>query len=103
MKIIFELPSDYSEAIADITNQCADRYISEEKENLSGDQIIAIIAIAAPIVWSLIEKYLPDKKITIEAQLDDNTTVTLSERSVERAMMKYRHIRAEWEELNKDN
>lgn len=99
MTIIFNIPSDYDEALEDIKTQCAGLFIEEKHESLSGDQIIAIVAIAAPIVWNLIEKYLPDKKITIEVKIDDNTTVTISERSVGRAMQKYRQIKADWEKL----
>lgn len=101
MKVIFEMPVDYRMAYADITAQCGDLCNCEEKENLSGDQIIAIIAIAAPIVWELVTKYLPDPQITIACQLDERTTITVSERSVERAMMKVARIKAEWEKTNK--
>ena len=101
MKFIFEMPADYRAAYADITAQCGDLCSCEEKENLSGDQIIAIIAIAAPIVWDLVKKYLLDPQITIEVQLDEQTTATVSERSYERAMMKVERIKAEWEKRNK--
>lgn len=101
MKVIFEMPVAYRIAYADITTQCGDLYDCEEKENLSGDQIIAIIAIAAPIVWELVTKYLPDPQITIEFQLDEQTTITVSERSVKRAKMKVERIKAEWEKTNK--
>ena len=102
MRVIFEMPANYSVAVADITAQCGELCNYEEKENLSGDQIIAIVAIAAPIVWELIVKYLPDPKITIEFQLDEKTTITISERSVERAMMKVEKIKAEWEKTNRE-
>ena len=101
MKVIFEMPVAYRIAYADITTQCGDLCDCEEKENLSGDQIIAIIAIAAPIVWELVTKYLPDPQITIEFQLDEQTTITVSERSVKRAKMKGERIKAEWEKTNK--
>ena len=101
MKVIFEMPVAYRIAYADITTQCGDLCYCEEKENLSGDQIIAIIAIAAPIVWELVTKYLPDPQITIEFQLDEQTTITVSERSVKRAKMKVERIKAEWEKTNK--
>lgn len=101
MKVVFEMPVDYRMAYTDITAQCGDLCNCEEKENLSGDQIIAIIAIAAPIVWELVRKYLPDPQITIEFQLDEQTTITVSDRSVERAKMKVDRIKAEWEKTNK--
>ena len=101
MKVVFEMPVEYRIAYADITAQCGDLCNCEEKESLSGDQIIAIIAIAAPIVWELVTKYLPDPQITIEFQLDEQTTITVSERSVKRAKMKVERIKAEWEKTNK--
>lgn len=101
MKVVFEMPADYSLAYADITAQCGDLCSYEKKENLSGDQIIAIISIAAPVVWDLVAKYLPDSKITIEFQLDEQTTITVSERSVKRALMKVERIKADWEKTNK--
>ena len=60
MKVIFEMPVAYRIAYADITTQCGDLCDCEEKENLSGDQIIAIIAIAAPIIVTT-----PNKKAGI--------------------------------------
>lgn len=101
MKIVFEMPVDYRVAYEDITAQCSNLCNCEEKENLSGDQIIAIIAIAAPIVWELVTKYLPDPQITIEFQLNEQTTITVSGRSVKRAKLKVERIKAEWEKTNK--
>ncbi len=98
MKVIFEMPQGYISAIEDIESKCEGLYIAENKRNLSGDQIIAIIAIVAPIVWTLVEKYLPDPKVTIEFQLDEETTITISDRSVKRAMQKYKHYKAEYEQ-----
>ena len=100
MKIIFEMPANYSTVFNDIVNQCGESCSFKEKENLSGDQIIAISAIVTPVVWALVEKYLPDRMVTIQIELDENTTVTISERSLNRAMMKANKIKAEWEKLN---
>lgn len=100
MKVIFELPTDYNVAIEEISAQCGELCICEEKENLSGDQIIAIVAIITPIVWSLIEKYLSDPKVSIAVQFNEKTTVTISGRSVERAMIKLKKIKTEWEKIN---
>ena len=99
MNIIFEIPKSYVEAIDDICGKCGERCYSEEKENLSGDQIIAIVAIATPLVWELVERYLPDRMVNVNVQLDEKTTVTISERSVTRGLMKARKIRAEWERI----
>lgn len=101
MRIIFEMPANRTDVIDDIVNQCDDSYLLIEKENLSGDQIIAIIAIVTPVVWALVEKYLPDRMVTIQIELDERTTVTISERSINRALMKANKIRAEWEKTKK--
>ena len=101
MRIIFVLPNEHVDAINDITTQCGELCISQKKENLSGDQIIAIIAIVTPVVWALVDKYLYDNTITIQIQLDEKTTVTISERSYKRAKMKADKIREEWEKTNR--
>lgn len=97
MRVIFNVSIENKTAIEDILQQCGQNCCTVEKENLSGDQIIAIVAIVAPIVWELIKKYIPDKSITIEAQFDNNTTVIISDRSYERAMLKYSRIKEEYE------
>lgn len=102
MRIIFEIAANHTDVINDIVTQCEDSCLIKEKENLSGDQIIAIIAIVTPVVWALVEKYLPDRMVTIQIELDEETTVTISERSIERALMKAKKIRSEWEK-NKNN
>ncbi len=102
MRIIFEIAANHTDVINDIVAQCEDSCLIKEKENLSGDQIIAIIAIVTPVVWALVEKYLPDRMVTIQIELDEETTVTISERSIERALMKAKKIRSEWEK-NKNN
>lgn len=101
MKIIFEIPANYTDVIDDIVNKCDDSYLLKEKENLSGDQIIAIVAIVTPVVWELVEKYLSDKMVTIQIELNEETIVTISERTINRALMKAKKIRAEWEKTNK--
>lgn len=103
MKVIFEMSANYKEAYTDITMQCSDLCKIEEKENLNGDQIIAIVAIVTPVVWELIKRYLSDPQITIEVQLDDQTTATISSRSIERAKMKVDRLKAEWEKAKITN
>lgn len=91
------MPAENKTVIEDIKLQCGCNYTTVEKENLSGDQVIAIVAIVAPVVWELVKKYIPDKSVTIEVQLDNNTTVIISDRSYERAMFKYTRIKEEYE------
>lgn len=101
MRIIFEIPANHTTVISDILNQCGDSCLLKEKENLSGDQIIAIVAIVTPVVWALVEKYLPDRTVSIQIELDEQTTVTVSERSIKRALMKANKIKEEWEKTKK--
>lgn len=100
MKMIFEVPKKFPDKIDDILGLCDVECLVNEKSNLSGDQIIAITAIATPIVWNVVDKYLSDRVVTIQIELDENTTVTISERSAGRALMKAKKIRTEWERQN---
>ena len=97
MKIIFAMPSNRKDVYNDILKHCDTRCTPNENDNLTGDQIIAISAIISPIVWELISKYLPDPQVTIQYQLDEETIITVSDRSYKRAKMKFDRLKADWE------
>lgn len=101
MKIIFEVSTEYTEIINDIKKICDSDCICEEKENFNGEQLITIITLITPIVWEIVDKYILDKRVTISVELDDETTVTITSWSIERAKKKAAEMKKKWDEMNK--